>query len=194
MSERRPYDRGTGDRRERFAATAWPFMRDIYGAALRMCGRREAAEDVVQETFLRAFRTFDGFTPGTNCKAWLFTIMQSVIINRAKHDGRRPEVSLDEETTDSSRLAMVDPNLTALVERAPAPEVEAALAALPPDFRAVVLLVDLEELTYEEAAQALQCPVGTVRSRLARARRQLAVALEEHARRSGYATGPERRS
>lgn len=174
------------DARDRFAATALPFMRNIYASALRMCGQREAAEDVTQETFLRAFRTFDGFEAGTDCKAWLFTIMRSVIINRFKHDQRRPETSLDATPDGGDGPPVDDANLTALVDQAPTPEVEAALATLPDEFRAAIVLVDIEELSYEEAARVLACPVGTVRSRLARGRRQLYAALADHARRSGY--------
>lgn len=180
------------DVRDRFAAVALPFRRDIYRSALRMCGQREAAEDVTQETFLRAFRTFDGFAAGTNCKAWLFTIMRSVIINRFKHDRRRPETSLDRIPDDAEGLFVADASLLALVDQVPAPEVEAALATLPDEFRAAVILVDIEELSYEEAASALACPVGTIRSRLARARRQLYAALEDHARRSGYSVPVEK--
>lgn len=180
--------------RDRFVATAVPFMRTVYGAALRMSGRPDVAEDVTQETFLRAFRTFERFEAATNCKAWLLTIMHSVLINRYHHARRHPEAALDLVDPDSHVLAAWDAQLAAFIERVPAPEVESALMALPPDFRATVVLIDMEELTYEEAARALDCPVGTVRSRLYRARRQLFDALRDHARRSGYAAAGEQGS
>lgn len=182
------------DGRERFSATALPFMRNVYGAALRMCGKPDVAEDITQETLLRAYRTFDSFQPGTNCKAWLLTIMRSVLINLYHHDQRRPETALDAMAADADVFATNDDQITAFIDRVPTPEIEAALAALPEDFRAAVLLVDIEELSYEEASQVLQCPVGTVRSRLSRARRLLFASLQEHAKRVGYVVAPEGRS
>lgn len=181
------------DRRERFASVALPYMRAVYGAALRMSARPEVAEDVTQETYLRAFRTFDNFAPGTNCKAWLLTIMRSVLVNRHHYDRRHPEMSI-ESIADTRDFATPDPALAAIVDHVPAPEVETALRALPEAFREAVVLVDLEELTYEEAARVLDCPVGTLRSRLFRARRLLFDALYEHAVRAGYVTTPEKRS
>ena len=177
---------------EGFNATALPFMRNIYGAAFKMCGNREVAEDVTQDTYLRAYRTFHGFEAGTNCKAWLFTIMQSVLINRFKHGQRHPHTALDDLPHDSPVLAQTDPALMALVDHAPSPQVEAALSALPDAFRMAVVLVDVEEFTYEEAARMLECPVGTVRSRLHRARLLLFDALRDHARQSGYGAERER--
>jgi RNA polymerase sigma-70 factor (ECF subfamily) len=180
------------DRRERFASVALPFMRSVYGAALRFSGRPDVADDVTQETFLRAFRTFDNFAPGTNCKAWLLTIMRSVLVNRHYYEHRHPGTSI--ESVTDTEFAAVDPALAAIVNHVPAPEVEAALRALPDAFREAVVLVDLEELTYDEAARALDCPVGTLRSRLFRARRLLFGSLYEHAVRAGYVTTPEGRS
>lgn len=182
------------DARERFGETAVPFMRNVYAASLRMCGRSDVAEDITQETMLRAFRTFDNFQPGTNCKAWLLTIMRSVFVNTYHRDQRRPEAELDALVPDADVFATSDEQITAFIERAPTPEVEAALAGLPDAFRSVVVLVDIEELSYEEAAQALGCPVGTIRSRLSRARHLLHEALKAHAIRAGYVVEPEGRS
>lgn len=182
------------DLRQRFGEIALPLMRNVHGAALRITGRQDAAEDVTQETFLRAYRTFAGFTPGTDCKAWLLTIMHSVIINRYHHARRHPETALDALPPEAEAFVAHDSRLAAIIEHTPAPAVEAALAALPDGFRAAVVLVDVEELSYEEAARAMQCAVGTVRSRVSRARRLLFVALEAHARRSGYLVEPEERS
>lgn len=180
--------------RERFVATALPFMRNVYRAALRISGRSEVAEDVTQETFLRAYRTFERFEAGTDCRAWLLTIMHSVLINRYHHARRHPETPLEDLAPDSEALATADAQLTAFIDQAPAPQVEAALLSLPEEYRSVVVLVDIEELSYAEAARALECPVGTVRSRLYRARRTLAQALRDHARRAGYAVAGEQDS
>lgn len=182
------------DRHAAFTATALPYLRQVYGAAYRMCGNRDVADDVTQETFLRAYRTFEGFAAGTNCKAWLLTIMRSVVINRGRHEQRHPQTPLDDLPAETPLLAQVDPGLTAFIEQAPSPAVDAALQSLPDVFREAVILVDIEELTYEEAAQALQCPVGTVRSRLARARRLLFDALQAYAKQAGYPVSPERRA
>jgi RNA polymerase sigma-70 factor (ECF subfamily) len=179
------------DSRERFGAIALPFMRNVYGAALRMSGKRDVADDVTQETYLRAYRTFDRFEPGTDCKAWLLTIMHSVLINRYRHAQRHPETALDAIPPDDAVFAASDARITAIIDQAPTPEIEAALAALPENFREAIVLVDVEELSYEEASRVLQCPVGTVRSRLFRARGLLFAALQEHAQRAGYAAKRE---
>ena len=171
-------------RREDFETTALPFARPLYATALRITGRAEDALDVVQETFLRAYRTFGNFTPGTNPKAWLFTILRSVSANRWRRERRQPfMVPLEEwEVRFGSLPAEARPPGDATSD-----EVTRALERLSEDFRLVVLLVDVEGFTYEEAAAALACPVGTVRSRLARARRALFVELADYARKAGYA-------
>ncbi|HSB60069.1 MAG TPA: sigma-70 family RNA polymerase sigma factor, partial [Vicinamibacteria bacterium] len=146
----------------------------------------EDALDVVQETFLRAYRAFGSFRAGTNPKAWLFTILRSVLANRYRRERRQPLMLPLEDVEDRfGRLATEEPALA----EAGAEEVSRALAALPEDFRLAVLLVEVEGLTYEEAAAALECPVGTVRSRLCRARRVLFVELRDYARKAGYARG-----
>lgn len=177
------------DRRARFEDTALPWMRALYGTALRLTRGSEDASDLVQETYLRAFRSFDSFVPGTNCKAWLFKILYSVFINRFRKAQREPAgVSIDElekrydlwvKGGGDQPPAPPDPGTFA------ASEVEAALRQLPEAFRSAVLLVDVEELTYEEAAAALDCPVGTLRSRLFRARKLLFAALQGYARQTG---------
>jgi RNA polymerase sigma-70 factor (ECF subfamily) len=171
-------------RREEFEATALPFARTLYATALRLTGRAEDALDVVQETFLRAYRTFASFRPGTNPKAWLFTILRSVSANRWRQRQRQPTLVplQDWEERFGPIAAKGAPTEEARIE-----EVWRAIGALPEEFRHAVLLVDVEGLTYEEAATALGCPVGTIRSRLARGRRALFVELHDYARRAGYA-------
>ncbi|MFN2385060.1 MAG: sigma-70 family RNA polymerase sigma factor [Thermoanaerobaculia bacterium] len=183
--------------RERFEATALPLLPAVYAYAIRLSRNAETARDLVPETYLRAYRTFNNFRPGTNCKAWLFTILYSIFVNR--YWKRRRELkTVPLEEIEGRFQASLDPN-DALRAGSPGPnwtnrDIEAALDELPEDFRATVILVDIEELSYEEAAAALRCPVGTVRSRLSRARKLLYSALEEHARRVGYLreTGSER--
>jgi RNA polymerase sigma-70 factor (ECF subfamily) len=161
--------------------------------------RPEDARDLVQETFLRAYRTFDGFTPGTNAKAWLLTILYSVFANRYRKARREPPaVPLEEvEARFEGLLARSGAERASWSrDSAPAPagpEVKHALAALAEPYRDAVLLVDVQELTYEEAAAALGCPVGTVRSRLFRARKLLFVALHDYARKAGYLKEPPER-
>lgn len=173
-------------RRDDFETTALPFARPLYATALRITGRADDALDIVQETFLRAYRTFDNFRLGTNTKAWLFTILRSVSANRWRQKRRQPVmVPLEDWESRFGSLATEGPP----ARDATSEEVSRALEGLPEEFRLVVLLVDVEGLTYEEAAAALACPLGTVRSRLARARRALYVGLREYARKAGYARG-----
>ncbi len=173
-------------RRARFEEVAIPLMTALFHGALRLTHDRHAAEDLVQEAYLRAYRTFDGFTEGTNAKAWLFTILYSVFVNRYRRQRREPEPLPPDELesvlarTGNASGSSPPPTLPA------SDEVEAALAKLPEDFRAAVVLVDLHDLSYEEAAMALACNVGTLRSRLFRARKLLFGALADHARSLGY--------
>ncbi len=148
--------------------------------ARRLTGSDDDAADLVQDTFLRAYRTFENFRAGTNCRAWLFTILYSIFFNeRTRH---RPTL-LSPEQLDT----------VPAMQREPAPgdspwslEVERALMSVPGAFRAAVLLVDVEDLSYEEAAAAAGCPVGTLRSRLFRGRKLLGAALRDHARQAGF--------
>jgi RNA polymerase sigma-70 factor (ECF subfamily) len=180
----------TDERRARFESLALPFMQRLYNTALRLTSDPHEAEDVVQDTYLRAFRTFDNFRPGTNAKAWLFTVLYSVVINRRKKTRREVGPLPVDELEERYRLVAETPvgdvgDVEAWGASWPK-EIEAALRALPEAFRAVVLLVDVQELSYEEAAGVLDCPVGTVQSRLHRGRRLLFTALEQYARQAGH--------
>jgi RNA polymerase sigma-70 factor (ECF subfamily) len=171
-----------------FFAEAEPHLDRLYRVGRRLLGSAEDAADLVQETLLRAFRTWSSFRPGTDSRAWLFTILYSIFANRWQQRRRRPsEVSLQElEERFERELAAPsweDPLTRVQAGKHGAGEaVDAALAALPPEFAAAVVLVDLEELSYEEAAAVLGCPLGTVRSRLFRGRRLLAALLADHVR------------
>jgi RNA polymerase sigma-70 factor (ECF subfamily) len=197
--------------RLRFEAVALPLLAVVYRAAFRFTRQAEDARDITQDTFLRAFRTFDRFEAGTNCKAWLLTIAYSVFVNRYRRQQREPVVAVDdvERVYDASRPAaslvawpsaastltppavpgadaMAASTHTFVEPGISDPEIEEALSRLPDMFRIVVLLVDVEGLTYEEAATALECPVNTVRSRLFRGRKLLWAALRDYASRQGY--------
>ena len=176
----------------RFEAVAMPFMDALYNKALHLTRRPEDANDVVQETYLRAFRTFMNFTEGPNCKAWLFTILYSVFINRYRKEQREPDMVSMDEREETFQLTLADEqwesNFAALSGSDinwQGTEVNEALAKLPESFRTAVLLVDVEGLTYEEASAVVNSPVGTLRSRLFRARRMLFVELHDYARKMG---------
>jgi len=190
-----PDDPAAGpERRRRFEAETLPHLGRVHATAKRLAGS-EVAEDLTQETYLRAYRTFDNYAAGTNALAWLLTILRSIHLNRQRRRGREPEAQEPEtlEITAARTMADIDWEAPQLV-RATAGRwgagevVGGALDRLPESFRNVVVLVDLQELTYEEAATVLDCPIGTVRSRLARARRRLAGELAQYARDQGLAT------
>lgn len=177
--------------RARFESTAVPLMSLVHATARRLARGGDDARDLVQETYLRAYRTFGGFTPGTNMRAWLLTILYSVFINRYRRDQRTPPHVEVTEAEKTAPLGLSDANLAAdVIEQSldawSSREVETALSTLPDVFRDAVLLVDVEELSYEEAAAVLATPVGTVRSRLYRGRKLLHAALLELGRRRGY--------
>jgi RNA polymerase sigma-70 factor (ECF subfamily) len=170
----------------------------LYHAALRLTRHRTEAEDVVQETFLRAFRAFDTFERGTNCRAWLFTILRNVFLNRARREGHEVLDVVDMEATSMEARggaaaawpAAHDPEAEYL-HTVLHGDVDRALRELPLAYREAVILADLEGLTYKEVAQALGCPVGTVMSRLSRGRARLRRALADFAREHGYARNTE---
>jgi RNA polymerase sigma-70 factor (ECF subfamily) len=178
-------------RREHFEAEALRHLDPLYATALRMTRNPRDAEDVVQDTMLAAFRFFDRFEPGTNCKAWLFKILTNTFINRYRKKVREREVTgalleeeapslMSEDMAESSR----DPE-GALSRPLLSDEVRAALDELPHDYRMAVVLADVEEFSYKEIADILDCPVGTVMSRLHRGRRLLQKTLRVYAQEVG---------
>jgi len=181
----------------RFEAVALPFMDALYNRAFHLTRSPEDARDLVQETCLRAYRTFSNFSAGTNCKAWLFTILYSIFVNKYRREQREPDkVSID-DLEETFHRTLADGNweadFTALANSELdwlGPEVNQALDKLPESFRSAVMLVDVEGLNYEEAAGVLNCPVGTLRSRLFRARKILFVELRDYARRMGFVRLP----
>ncbi len=171
----------------------------LHGVARRMCRDSSLAEDLVQETLLKAIRRRDQFTPGTNLRAWLFRILSNEWVSRYRRSGleratfEAPEVDpiSDGWVSADTMRALRDPESVAVAPVLRG-ELARALDLLPEDFRMVVLLVDAQELTYEEAASALGIPAGTVMSRLHRARKLLQTALLEHGRIMGLTRGDVR--
>ena len=162
------------------------YLRNIYRVAYRLAGNADDAEDLMQEAVAEAFRAFDRYQPGTYFDRWVYRIMHRTHIDWIRRRRRRPEVSLDAPAAaDGGPLlarfgdTQADPQHLTETGDLDGP-IQAALDALPPEFRTVVVLADIEGLSYDEIAAAVACPVGTVRSRLHRAREALRVALRPH--------------
>jgi RNA polymerase sigma-70 factor (ECF subfamily) len=174
-----------------FQREAMVHIDSLYNFALRMTGDPEDANDLVQETYMKAYRFFDSFEKGTNCKAWLFRILKNSYINKYRKESKEPDkVDYDEikEFYHSVKHSSLDSNdmqekmFAELLDD----EVAQALESLPEDFKEVVQLCDIEGFTYEEIANMVDCPIGTVRSRLHRGRKILREKLMEYARQHGY--------
>jgi len=162
-----------------FTSEALGLLDSLYGTALRLARDADRAQDLVQDTYLKAFRARDRFAAGTNLKAWLFTILHNTWRNR-RRDQARSRIEFDSEAVEQaderavveSAAAPASPEALLLRESVDA-ELQVALDALPEKFRAAVWLRDVEDLSYQEIADALQIPLGTVMSRLSRGRKQL---------------------
>jgi RNA polymerase sigma-70 factor (ECF subfamily) len=166
-------------------------MSALYAFAVRLTRDRDDAADLVQETYLKAFRFFDKFERGTNCKAWLFRILKNSYINRFRKTSKAPDtVEYDaiEEFYETIRDSSVETSVLEeqVFDNALDDEVAQAIESLPEEFRTVIILCDIESFTYEEIAEFIDCPIGTVRSRLHRARKLLAGSLAEYARKRGF--------
>jgi RNA polymerase sigma-70 factor, ECF subfamily len=177
-----------------FTDVAMEFMPGLYSAALRMTRNRADAEDLVQETYLKAYRSFGSFTEGTNLRAWLYRILTNTYINNYRAAQRRPETSDVEDIEDLylyRRLAgsgVGDPGRSAedeALERFTDDDVKAALESLPETFRMAVLLADVEGFSYKEISEITDVPMGTVMSRIHRGRRALQKALHDVAKERG---------
>ena len=164
-----------------FETEALASLESLYRAALRLTRVPADAEDLVQDTYLKAFRAADRFEPGTNLRAWLFTILHNTARNRAR-DRARDTVSVDSEIVDRApdfapATGRAETPETLLLRETLAPELQAAIDALPEAFRQAVWLRDVEEFSYAEIAEMLSIPLGTVMSRISRGRRALYEAL-----------------
>jgi len=178
--------------RAHFAEQAMAHMPALYTAALRLTRNPADAEDLVQETYLKAYRAFDSFSEGTNLKAWLYRILTNTYINSYRAAKRRPEVTDVEDVEDLylyHRLAPGDGSGRSAEEEALAgftdDEVKQAIEALPDVFRIAVLLADVEGFSYREIAEITEVPIGTVMSRIHRGRRALQKTLAEYAQARG---------
>ena len=180
----------SGEKRLLFEQTAMPHLDALYSAALRLTRNVDDAKDLLQETVLRAYRCFHQFAPGTNCRAWLLTILYNNFRNACRHGKREHsaddgeiERELEARYASGDSAACSPEDLLAL--RMDGRRIEAALSMLPPEFREALLLVDVQDLNYQEVATVLDVPLGTVKSRVSRGRALMRQALEK----SGSARG-----
>jgi RNA polymerase sigma-70 factor (ECF subfamily) len=180
--------------RHEFERTALPLLDNMYGAAMRLTRDPSEAEDLVQDSIVRAYRFWDTFQKGTNIKAWLFTILRNTFINGYHRKGRARSFQSDV----NAQMHALGPAVAVAnsTSQPPGPEevvsgqitllrIREALDALPPDYRLAVTLADLEGLSYKEIADIMECPIGTVMSRIYRGRKALHKLLYEHAREIG---------
>lgn len=184
------------DKRSSFQTEAVPHLDAVYRFALRLSGAPDRAEDLVQETFLRAFRAWDQYTRGTKAKSWLFTICRNVFLRQQERGQRHDEIVSENTRRDTtnpvepvnplwSSISGVDPEgdfFESIVDE----RIFQAIDGLPEEYRTAVVLSDLEGLAYNEIAELMDVPVGTVKSRLFRGRRQLQKVLYDYAVEMGY--------
>lgn len=176
---------------QRFEKEFLPHLEALHSFAFHLCYNEEDAADLVQETFLKAFRFIDKFEEGTNAKAWLFKILKNAYINQYRKDARQPsmvdydEVAVYQEEEEGQSTSYFDLR-EEIFDQMMGDEVSTALNALPEEFRTVIWLCDIEGFSYEEIAKITDIPIGTVRSRLFRARNMLKEKLQNYAANMGF--------
>nr|WP_299045296.1 sigma-70 family RNA polymerase sigma factor [uncultured Actinomyces sp.] len=191
--DRAPADEDEAARAARFEAEAMPYLDQLYGAAMRMTRNPADAEDLVQDTYVRAFASFHQYRPGTNLKAWLYRILTNTFINSYRRRQRQP-LQTDADAVEDwqlHRAASHDsvglPSAESLaLDALPDSDIKDALGQLSEDRRLAVYLADVEGFSYKEIAEIMDTPIGTVMSRLHRGRRQLRGLLADYAREYGY--------
>ena len=183
------------ERKKRFERDALQYMNQLYAAAMRYTKNPEDAQDLVQDTYAKAYTSFHQFEPGTNLKAWLYRVLTTTFINTYRKDQRRPQTS-DSELEDwqiaeaSSHTSDQGKSTEDVVlENLPDSDIKNALAEIPEEFRMAVFLADVEGFSYKEIAEIVGVPAGTVMSRLHRGRKQLREKLTDYARERGYVQG-----
>ena len=184
------------ERAARFERDALEYIDQLYGAAMRMTRKPADAEDLVQETYAKAFASFAQFTPGTNLKAWLYRILTNTYINHYRKAQRQPRIGGDGEVEDWQIARAAEHSATGLrsaeveaLEAMPDGIVVDALNKLSPDFREAVYLADVDGFAYKEIAEIMGTPIGTVMSRINRGRKQLREHLTEYAATMGIGPG-----
>ena len=178
-----------GDQENEFARIAPGYMDSVYSMALGMTKDATEAEDLVQDTYLRACRFFDTFQRDTNFRAWLFTILRNIYINRYRRESRGPQMVDISGIQMSSEVTSDSTPENDIFSRLLDDDVTDAMNSLPTSFHTAVVLSDLEGLSYKEIAEELDIPIGTVMSRLYRGRKLLRDRLHEYARKRGYVRG-----
>jgi RNA polymerase sigma-70 factor (ECF subfamily) len=177
-----------------FKEIMMPYSDMLYSYGYFLSGNEDDARDLLQDTYLKAFRFYDKFEQGTNAKAWLYRIMRNTFINEYRRVKRLPELVTYDEQISAYQMAHRESNdmndlQNQIENRMLGDEISDAISALPEKFKSVVVLRDIEDMPYEEIAEALQIPVGTVRSRLHRARALMFSKLKEYAKDHGYMVG-----